>query len=93
MRRFRLPENAKMDQVRASMENGELTITVPRVDEKKPEGHKAIDISGSVCVCAMIKHHITNVKSWLLESVSVCSLSFVYRESGNCGVVVRETSM
>ncbi|KAI3429062.1 SHSP domain-containing protein [Psidium guajava] len=45
MRRFRLPENAKMDQVKAAMENGVLTITVPKVEEKKPEV-KAIDISG-----------------------------------------------
>ncbi|KAL3720010.1 hypothetical protein ACJRO7_004923 [Eucalyptus globulus] len=45
MRRFRLPENAKMDQVKASMENGVLTVTVPKVEEKKPEV-KAIEISG-----------------------------------------------
>ncbi|XP_010033062.2 18.1 kDa class I heat shock protein [Eucalyptus grandis] len=45
MRRFRLPENAKMDQVKASMENGVLTVTVPKVEEKKPEV-KAIQISG-----------------------------------------------
>lgn len=44
-RRFRLPENAKMDQVKASMENGVLTVTVPKEEEKKPEV-KAIDISG-----------------------------------------------
>ncbi|KAG6397005.1 hypothetical protein SASPL_143166 [Salvia splendens] len=41
LRRFRLPENAKADQVKASMENGVLTVTVP----KKPQV-KAIDISG-----------------------------------------------
>ncbi|OMO90557.1 hypothetical protein COLO4_19064 [Corchorus olitorius] len=45
MRRFRLPENVKMDQIKASMENGVLTVTVPKVEMKKPDV-KAIDISG-----------------------------------------------
>ncbi|KAK9280407.1 hypothetical protein L1049_014096 [Liquidambar formosana] len=45
MRRFRLPENAKMDQVKASMENGVLTVTVPKEEVKKPDV-KAIEISG-----------------------------------------------
>lgn len=45
LRRFRLPENAKMDQVKASMENGVLTVVVPKEEEKKPEV-KAIEISG-----------------------------------------------
>ncbi|XP_021278933.1 17.3 kDa class I heat shock protein-like [Herrania umbratica] len=45
MRRFRLPENVKMDQVKASMENGVLTITVPKEQVKKPDV-KAIEISG-----------------------------------------------
>ncbi|XP_076903694.1 17.6 kDa class I heat shock protein-like [Bidens hawaiensis] len=45
LRRFRLPENAKMEDVKATMENGVLTVTVPKVEEKKPEV-KAIDISG-----------------------------------------------
>ncbi|KAJ4834439.1 hypothetical protein Tsubulata_007887 [Turnera subulata] len=45
LRRFRLPDNTKMDQVKASMENGVLTVTVPKEEEKKPEV-KAIDISG-----------------------------------------------
>ncbi|KAK1426815.1 hypothetical protein QVD17_15495 [Tagetes erecta] len=44
-RRFRLPENAKMDQVKAAMENGVLTITVPKVEVKKPDV-KSIEISG-----------------------------------------------
>ncbi|KAM7528131.1 hypothetical protein LguiB_031541 [Lonicera macranthoides] len=37
VRRFRLPENVKMDQVKASMENRVLTVTIPKEDEKKPE--------------------------------------------------------
>uniref|UniRef100_A0A7C8Z343 Uncharacterized protein n=1 Tax=Opuntia streptacantha TaxID=393608 RepID=A0A7C8Z343_OPUST len=45
LRRFRLPENAKLDEVKASMENGVLTVTVPKVEEKKPQV-KPIDISG-----------------------------------------------
>ncbi|THU46014.1 hypothetical protein C4D60_Mb09t00490 [Musa balbisiana] len=45
LRRFRLPENAKVDQVKASMENGFLTVTVPKEEVKKPE-MKSIEISG-----------------------------------------------
>ncbi|XP_074353547.1 18.1 kDa class I heat shock protein-like [Apium graveolens] len=45
MRRFRLPENAKVDQVMATMENGVLTVTVPKEDVKKPDV-KSIQISG-----------------------------------------------
>ncbi|XP_030526697.1 17.8 kDa class I heat shock protein-like [Rhodamnia argentea] len=45
MRRFRLPENVKLDEVRANMENGVLTVVVPTVEERKPEV-KAIDIGG-----------------------------------------------
>ncbi|KAI3772273.1 hypothetical protein L6452_03455 [Arctium lappa] len=44
-RRFRLPENAKLDQVKAAMENGVLTITVPKEELKKPDV-KSIQISG-----------------------------------------------
>ena len=45
LRRFRLPENAKVDRVSASMENGVLTVTVPKEEVKKAEV-KSIDISG-----------------------------------------------
>jgi HSP20 family protein len=45
LRRFRLPDNAKVDQVKAAMENGVLTVTVPKEEVKKPEV-KAIEISG-----------------------------------------------
>lgn len=46
-RRFRLPDNAKVDQVKAALENGVLTVTVPKEEVKKPEA-KAIEISGSI---------------------------------------------
>ncbi|KAK1409405.1 hypothetical protein QVD17_35931 [Tagetes erecta] len=45
VRRFRLPENAKVDQVKAAMENGVLTVTVPKVEVKKRDV-KSIQISG-----------------------------------------------
>ncbi|KQK20327.1 17.9 kDa class I heat shock protein [Brachypodium distachyon] len=45
LRRFRLPDNARAEQVRASMENGVLTVTVPKVEAKKPDV-KSIQISG-----------------------------------------------
>ncbi|KAI4296791.1 hypothetical protein L6164_036716 [Bauhinia variegata] len=45
LRRFRLPENAKMEQIKASIENGVLTVTVPKVEVKKPDV-KAVEISG-----------------------------------------------
>ncbi|RAL54890.1 hypothetical protein DM860_013586 [Cuscuta australis] len=45
LRRFRLPENAKLEQVKASMENGVLTVTVPKEEVKKPE-IKSIEIYG-----------------------------------------------
>ncbi|KAF5201361.1 17.3 kDa class I heat shock protein [Thalictrum thalictroides] len=43
-RRFKLPENAKVDEVKATMENGVLTVTVPKQEIKKPEV-KSIEIS------------------------------------------------
>uniref|UniRef100_A0ACD5XJW9 Uncharacterized protein n=1 Tax=Avena sativa TaxID=4498 RepID=A0ACD5XJW9_AVESA len=45
LRRFRLPENARTEQIKASMENGVLTVTVPKEEAKKPEV-KSIQISG-----------------------------------------------
>ncbi|XP_076922001.1 17.8 kDa class I heat shock protein-like [Bidens hawaiensis] len=46
LRRFRLPENAKVEEVKAKMKNGVLTVTVPKHEIKKPEV-KAIDISSN----------------------------------------------
>ncbi|KAL2554730.1 17.6 kDa class I heat shock protein 3 [Forsythia ovata] len=44
LRRFYLPENAKMDEVKAAMENGVLTVTVPKQEVKKPQ-LKTIEIT------------------------------------------------
>lgn len=44
-RRFRLPENAKVEEVRAAMEDGVLTVTVPKVEVQRPDV-RSIDISG-----------------------------------------------
>ncbi|KAK8534089.1 hypothetical protein V6N13_028228 [Hibiscus sabdariffa] len=44
-RSFALPENAKTDGVKASMENGVLVVTVPKQQVKKPE-KKMIQIEG-----------------------------------------------
>ena len=44
-RRFRLPENAKVEEVKADMENGELTVTVPKEEVKRPDV-RPIQISG-----------------------------------------------
>ncbi|XP_009415784.2 16.9 kDa class I heat shock protein 2 [Musa acuminata AAA Group] len=46
LRRFRLPENAKVDQVKASMENGVLTVTMPKEEAQKKPEMKSIEISG-----------------------------------------------
>ncbi|KAH0632874.1 hypothetical protein KY284_035660 [Solanum tuberosum] len=46
IRRFRLPENTKTGEIKAAMENGVLTVTLPKEEEKKKSEVKAIDISG-----------------------------------------------
>nr|POE44823.1 18.1 kda class i heat shock protein [Quercus suber] len=35
LRSFRLPENAKMDEIKAAMENGVLTVTVPKEENAR----------------------------------------------------------
>lgn len=45
VRWFRLPENARVDQVKATMENGVLTVMIPKEQEKRPES-RPIQISG-----------------------------------------------
>uniref|UniRef100_A0ACD5TX84 Uncharacterized protein n=1 Tax=Avena sativa TaxID=4498 RepID=A0ACD5TX84_AVESA len=45
LRRFRLPDNAKTEQIKASMENGVLTVIVPKEEAKKPDV-KPVQITG-----------------------------------------------
>ncbi|KAL1338462.1 hypothetical protein HN51_033098 [Arachis hypogaea] len=45
-RRFRLPENAKVEQVKAHIENGVLVVTVPKQELKKPNT-KLVQIQGN----------------------------------------------
>eukprot|EP00249_Psilotum_nudum_P010398 c22519_g2_i1 orf=413-904(-) len=46
LRKFRLPENVKVEELKAQVENGVLTITLPKVAQPKPNV-KAIQIAGS----------------------------------------------
>ncbi|WOK93501.1 Alpha crystallin/Hsp20 domain-containing protein [Canna indica] len=43
-RRFQLPEDAKADEMKASMANGVLTLVVPKADVKKPKA-RSIEIT------------------------------------------------
>ncbi|CAB4282352.1 unnamed protein product [Prunus armeniaca] len=43
-RRFQLSENAKVDEIKAAMENGVLSVTVPKAEVKKADV-KAIEIN------------------------------------------------
>lgn len=46
-RQFRLPDNAKVEEIKASMRDGVLTLTVPKDEHKKQQlKHKAVEISG-----------------------------------------------
>ena len=46
LRRFKLPENTKVDDVKAAMENGVLTVTVPKIPPPEPKSAiKIINIS------------------------------------------------
>lgn len=46
LRRIRLPDNAQIDKVGAAVENGVLSVTIPKREEKKPEV-RSIDIQWS----------------------------------------------
>ena len=45
MRQFRLPDNADLEDVKAAIENGVMTVTVPKQPEPKRQV-KSIEISG-----------------------------------------------
>ncbi|KAJ3700542.1 hypothetical protein LUZ61_004247 [Rhynchospora tenuis] len=44
-RRFRLPENADLENIKCSLENGVLTVEVPKKETDKPRNIKSVDIS------------------------------------------------
>lgn len=44
LRRFQLPENANVDQIQAKVENGVLTVTVPKTDKGHRPVQRQIDI-------------------------------------------------
>ncbi|XVF08194.1 hypothetical protein REPUB_Repub06bG0205200 [Reevesia pubescens] len=46
VRRFRLPENAKVDKLTAYLENGVLTVTVPKKEAMKHYPKRTIEIHG-----------------------------------------------
>ncbi|MCO5587334.1 hypothetical protein L7F22_041283 [Adiantum nelumboides] len=47
LRRFRLPDNAKVEDVKAAMENGVLTITIPKLASTEHQGAiRSVEISG-----------------------------------------------
>ncbi|XP_021770994.1 15.7 kDa heat shock protein, peroxisomal-like [Chenopodium quinoa] len=47
-RQIELPENAKVDQIKAQVENGVLTIVVPKDNNPKPSKVRTINISSKL---------------------------------------------
>ena len=45
LRHFLLPKNAKVEELKATLDSGVLTVTVPKQPQPKPEV-RAIEISG-----------------------------------------------
>lgn len=45
MRKFRLPENADLEKITATAENGVLTVNVPKVKPPEVEKPKVVDIA------------------------------------------------
>ena len=46
VRRFRLPENANLDDIKCSLENGVLTVAIPKTNvESSPRNVRYIDVA------------------------------------------------
>ncbi|KAH7542353.1 hypothetical protein FEM48_Zijuj02G0064400 [Ziziphus jujuba var. spinosa] len=46
MTRFKLPDNAKIEGLKASMNYGVLTVTVPKEESRSPPDVRVVEISG-----------------------------------------------
>ncbi|KAL4287472.1 hypothetical protein AHAS_Ahas19G0189600 [Arachis hypogaea] len=68
MQRFRFRENAKMDQVKTSIENGVLTVTVPKAEVKKPNV-KPIQIIGKPTLPTNFEE-----VTWAKLKYAICSI-------------------
>ncbi|XLU30834.1 hypothetical protein S245_066900, partial [Arachis hypogaea] len=66
--RFRFRENAKMDQVKTSIENGVLTVTVPKAEVKKPNV-KPIQIIGKPTLPTNFEE-----VTWAKLKYAICSI-------------------
>ncbi|WOL01327.1 22.0 kDa class IV heat shock protein-like [Canna indica] len=47
-RQFRLPDNADLDAVSAKLEDGVLTVTLPKLSPEKTKGPRMVSIAGGV---------------------------------------------
>ncbi|XLU44747.1 hypothetical protein S245_039561, partial [Arachis hypogaea] len=78
----RFCENAKMDQVKTSIENGVLTVTVPKAEVKKP-GVKPIQITGKPTLPTNFEVTWAKLKSAIcaifLKQPDSCDLEKLYQ--------------
>ncbi|KAL0919671.1 hypothetical protein M5K25_011784 [Dendrobium thyrsiflorum] len=82
LRSFRLPENAKVDGIRAAMENGVLTVTIPKEGAQKPEENNIAMIVGIVTDDERV-HEIPAIKFTALRSTETAR-AWILKAGGEC---------